>query len=115
MIRGEYEITTDKKKYSEPTKDDLLIYIAELENLLCFRCSQLAQKDKEIEALKDKEEDKWHYVRTEDDLPRPRNDRKVLTWYGRNTEEAEPVILDADIFDVGGGVIAWKEITPPKE
>lgn len=57
----------------------------------------------------------WHFLRTKDDLPKPRNNRKVLTWYGRNMEDAHPVILDADRFDVGGAVIAWREITPPKE
>ena len=71
-------------------------------------------KDKAIAELQERE--RWTILKTEDDLPAPRNDRQVLTWFKKCCgRPAEATILDADRFDVGGGVFAWKEIIPPEE
>lgn len=60
--------------------------------------------------------ERWTFLKTKDDLPSPRDDRKVLTWFKAGAgQPGGATVLAADRFSEGGGVIAWKEITPPEE
>lgn len=60
--------------------------------------------------------ERWTFLKTKDDLPSPRDDRKVLTWFRAGAgQPGGATVLEADRFSEGGGVIAWKEITPPEE
>lgn len=59
--------------------------------------------------------ERWTFLKTKDDLPSPRDDRKVLTWFKAGAgQPGGATVLAADRFSEGGGVIAWKEITPPE-